>query len=318
MSFASNAPNIAGIQFKNQASAPASPASGYVQAYYKGLAAWMKRSDGSASPFPIPTPGGRLTLTTATPVTTADVTAAGTLYYTPYQHDIIWLYDGTSDWLPFQFAELSLSLTGFTNAKPYDIFAYNNSGTVALEALIWTNASNRATALVMQNGRLVKSGATTRLYLGTIYMSAASQCDDSVTKRFVWNQYNRAMRPIRRSDATASWSLSSASWRQVRATATNQVEVVVGVADTQTHFALSQMQSGNEAFGGIGIDSTTPSAVGITCYLYGGVGTSFLDTLLAVGYHAIVMCERGLTAAAATFYGTYTMEQTVLTGWVMQ
>jgi hypothetical protein len=77
------------------------------------------------------------------------------------------------------------------------------------------------------------------------------------------------------------------------------------------------MQSGNEAFGGIGIDSTTPSALGISCYLYNGPGTSFLDTLLAVGYHAIVMCERGLTAEAATFYGTYTMEQTVLTGWVM-
>ena len=40
--------------------------------------------------------GFRLTLTTATPVTTSDVTGATTLYLTPYSHNCIGLYDGTS------------------------------------------------------------------------------------------------------------------------------------------------------------------------------------------------------------------------------
>lgn len=55
-------------------------------------------------------PCGRLTLTTATPETTADVTAATILYYTPYKGDIISLYDG-SNWVPASFVEVSIPLT---------------------------------------------------------------------------------------------------------------------------------------------------------------------------------------------------------------
>lgn len=142
------------------------------------------------------TPGGRLTLTTATPVTTADVTAAATVYYTPYVHPYISLYDGTT-WRLFEFTEKSLNIAAFTASKPYDIFVYDNSGTVTLEGLVWTNATTRATALAYQDGRLVKSGATTRLYLGSIYVnSSGGQTDDSIEKRNVWNNYNRRPRPF--------------------------------------------------------------------------------------------------------------------------
>jgi hypothetical protein len=54
-------------------------------------------------------PGGRLTLTSGTPVTTSDVTAAQTLYYTPYIHDQIALYTGS--WAGVTFSEKSLKLT---------------------------------------------------------------------------------------------------------------------------------------------------------------------------------------------------------------
>ena len=311
----SESTDIGAVQYKNGA-APSTPASGYVRQYFKGLAPWMKRSDGSASPFPIPTPGGRLTLTTATPVTTADVTAAGTLYYTPYQHDIIALYDGSSDWLPFQFAELSLSLTGFTTTQPYDIFAYNNAGTVALEALAWASATTRATALVYQNGRLCKSGALTRLWLGTIQMAATSQCESSVLRQFVANNYNRVLRPVKKQESTASWSMASSTWRQTNAAAANKVEIVIGWPDTLISLCLSQMQSGGEAFGGIGVDSVTPT--NSPTYLYGGMGYSYLSSILGVGYHAINMCERGIIMAAVTFYGLYSsVNMTGLEGWVV-
>ena len=56
--------------------------------------------------------GGRLTLTSGTPVTNADVTGATAVYFTPGSfpgYDRVGLYDGTS-WRSFQFAEQPLTL----------------------------------------------------------------------------------------------------------------------------------------------------------------------------------------------------------------
>jgi len=133
---------------------------------------------------------GRLTLESGVPVSSTDQADKTTLYYTPYVGETIALYDGSSSWTLINFAELSLDISGFTASKPYDIFCYNNSGTPALEGLVWTDGSTRATALTMQD----KAGATTRRYLGTIYMAAAQKCDDSVAARYVWNMYNQVPR----------------------------------------------------------------------------------------------------------------------------
>lgn len=85
-------------------------------------------------------PGGRLTLTSGTPVTTADVTGATTVYYTPYKHDIVVLWDGNR-WQATQFTEASLALGTVTAFAPYDVFAYLSSGALAVEKLAWLNAT---------------------------------------------------------------------------------------------------------------------------------------------------------------------------------
>lgn len=140
-------------------------------------------------------PGGRLTLESGVPVSSTDQADKTTLYYTPHVSNLISLYDG-SDWDAVEFSELSLDISGFTASKPYDIFCYNNSGTATLEGLVWTNDTTRATALTLQDGVLVKTGATTRRYLGTIYMQADQKCDDTVTNRGVWNMYNQVTRHL--------------------------------------------------------------------------------------------------------------------------
>lgn len=94
---------------------------------------------------------GRLTATTALPVTTADVSGATSIYFTPFVGDKIALYDGAI-WNVRTFTELTLSLAAYTASKPYDIFAYDVAGVVTLESLVWTSATARATALVRQNG----------------------------------------------------------------------------------------------------------------------------------------------------------------------
>lgn len=71
---------------------------------------------------------GRLTLTTAVPVTTSDVTGAGTVYFTPWRGNVVSIFDG-ADWQPYSFAELNVALSGLTSGKNYDVVTYRGVST---------------------------------------------------------------------------------------------------------------------------------------------------------------------------------------------
>lgn len=122
----------------------------------------------------------RLTLTTGVAVTTSDVVNAQTIYCTPFNGNKISLYNGTS-WDTLTSSEFSLSLGTLTNKKPYDVFCYANSGVPTLEFLVWTSDTARATALTLQDGVLVKSGALTRKYLGTFYNQGNQSATVTIT-----------------------------------------------------------------------------------------------------------------------------------------
>jgi hypothetical protein len=188
-------------------------------------------------PPPVPTIDvgiceGRLTLTSGTPVTTSDVTAAGTIHFTPFRGNRIALYDGTQ-WILRTFAEISIAVPAALS-QMYDVWVYDNAGTVTLEVLAWTSDTARATALTTQDGIYSKTGALTRRYLGSFRSTAvANQTEDSVTKRYLWNYYNRVRRQLLRLETTASWAYTTATVRQANAGAgtANQVDIVVGVAE---------------------------------------------------------------------------------------
>ena len=258
---------------------------------------------------------GRLTLTTGVPVTTSDVTAATTVYFTPYGGNQIGLYSGSS-WNLFAFSEISLSLSGYTADKNYDIWAYDNSGTVTLDSTVWTNDTTRATALTTQDGVYVKTGATTRRYLGTIRITGTTgQCEDSLTKRFVWNYYNRANRPLVRLETTSSWTYSTASFRQANGSSTNQVDVVVGVAESVIELnvdTLSQSSAGSQIRTlAIGEDSTSAAAANcMTALAYTAAAdyenmTARLVTHPAIGRHYYAWLEYGNGSGTQTWYGVY-------------
>jgi len=306
-----NAGEISSIRLKEQASAPAAVATGYwaLHAMEGGL---YHEDDNEVVAGPLGTglvPGGRLTLTTATPVTTADVTAAATLYYTPYIHNMIELYDGAR-WIPVPFVEVSLSLVGYTASKPYDIWGYLAAGTVALESTIWTDGTTRATALAYQNGRLIKNGAATRRYLGTIYInSSGAQTDDSITKRFVWNYYNRLMRNFYKVDAN-SHSYTTAVWRSWNNDASVRFECVVGVVENP--IILSTLGTLETAYSSIGMDVTNASSL---AFVLRRNDDSVLDSAggsgplwpSSVGYHYFQGVELGTAGAtqAELFIGGY-------------
>jgi hypothetical protein len=342
---------------------------------------------------------GRLTFASGVPVPTSDITAATTLYFTPYQGNQIALYNGSA-WVLYTLTERSLSLSGLNANTAYDIFIYDNGGTLTLEAVAWnapsqatiassngiTNASprvvtttaahgfttgqlvtissnsvaannatwrvgtttsttfqllnldgtnssapgsvgnngtaqradqntSRATALALQDGIYVKSGTPTWRYLGTIRTTAtAGQCEDSDTKRFVWNYYNRAQRRFYLSCSVGSEIYAVASWRPYVNHEDYRVEAVIGLAEDTLGLTFVGDVSGSTNFGGyaaLGLDGTI-SVYGFNVWSSSAnvsIGSPIYTEWRAVpapGYHFWQVYEMA-NAGISTTFSTYSM-----------
>lgn len=257
---------------------------------------------------------GRLTLSTGVAVTTSDVTAATTIYFTPYNGNKIALYDGSTKWTVYTFTEKSIAVPSTTNTM-YDVFIYDNSGTPALELTAWTNDTTRATALTTQNGVLVKTGATTRRYLGSFRTTGVSgQTEDSMAKRFVWNMYNRKPRAMRVMEATDSWAYSTNTLRQANNSAANQLAFVRGLDEDLAQASVRAMvvnSSATIASTGvaIGLDSTSAKSADATMGIYGASNAYFIlpgseyRGFPGVGYHFLSWLETGAGTATQTWQG---------------
>lgn len=260
----------------------------------------------------------RLTLTTGTPVTSTDVTAATTLYCSPYKGNRIALYTSAGVASVYTSAEFSIAVPA-TTSQMYDVFAYNNAGVATLELLAWTNDTTRATAIVLTTtGTYTKSGDLTRRYVGSFRTTTVSgQTEDSATKRYVWNMYNRVRRPLLKLEATASWTYTLTPFQQARNQATNQVDVVVGVADSPIVLVLTAAgNTGGTLISmsvGIGEDSATTTSA----FTVGGTArtsdtvTNFTASLTAsltkippVGRHFYAWLEASTASGTTTWFGT--------------
>jgi len=256
----------------------------------------------------------RLSLTSGTPVTSTDVTGATTIYCTPYKGKGISLYDG-SKWNTRVSNEFSLALGTLTSGKPYDVFCYDSAGVPTLEFLAWTNDTTRATALAYQDGILVKSGAATRRYLGSFYTTATTTTEDSAANRYLWNYYNRAASFLDRKEGTASWTYTTATWRQANASTSNQLNFIVGVAEDaiEAKLQFSGANSGgftNQIGGALGFDTTT-TPVGEYSSPSASAGLGFTNitaqyaAVPAAGRHYISWLEWSAAVNTTTFYGIY-------------
>jgi len=190
----------------------------------------------------------RLSLESNVPVSTADQVGKTTLYCTPYIGTRIGLYDGVNRWLPYQSSQFSLELGTLTSGLPYDVFCYAAGSPLipTLEILAWTSTSARQTALAYQDGRLVKSGTPSRLYIGTFYTTATTTTEDSIANRFLWNYYNRVQRACIKDDST-SHTYNSATIRYFNNDTTNFCAFVLGVVEesimvTSTSIWLRQLR----------------------------------------------------------------------------
>lgn len=266
---------------------------------------------------------GRLTTESGVPVSTSDRTAQGTLYFTPFAGNRVGLYDGTR-WGLHAFTELSLALSALTSGKNYDVFLYDNAGTPTLElSAAWTDDTTRADALTTQDGVLVKSGATTRRYLGTIRTTGTTTTEDSTTKRFVWNYYNRTDRTLLKQDTTASWTYTSASWRATNNSSSNRIEVVTGAVGGVLRASVAaaiEAASGRDSAIGMGLDSTTSPVTMLGVYANYSATTTLIssgyahaDIFIPLGYHYVSGMEFG-HASGITYYGARTSSTPIGTG----
>jgi hypothetical protein len=251
---------------------------------------------------------GRLTLSSGNPVYD---TSSSTIYFTPYCGNKISLYNGTA-WEVFSFTELSLALTGLTADKNYDIFVYNNSGTLTLERLAWTGDLERATALVLQDGVYVKSGATTRLYLGTFRATGSTTTTDTVTKRFVYNKYNKVARKFLKRNSASAWNYNSTTWRYANNDSTQKVEYVIGDTDAYLQLTLTQVLAGGTAGAGaengIGLDRAGLDGLWgySTLVTYGrNIITTTLTNQPTIGYHYAASCERSNTNGTTVYFESW-------------
>lgn len=354
-------------------------------------------------------PGHRLTLTSGVPVTTSDVTAAGTLYYAPYTHDRIALYTAARGWhLPFRaidtagdhdhLPEIGLPHT-LTNAKNYDVFAFANeaapsstdtgtdtltfgsdpswqtgacirpdatgggltkgtaywyrrasattgtlhatlagalanTGKVDLTATItatlhgvslelsaaWTTDTARADALGTQDGVSVKSGAATRLWIGTLRASGTNTTEDSLGgtsaggKRFLYNAYNQVWRDLVNLIDPGSHTYNSATVREWNNGTSGPYRVSAVFGGAVDLMLVGCRAGANAAAGSLAVVTARMDSIGgtelIRAYETDVANIAFAGFTTRIfhpglGYHEIIECEHvDYGGGTCTFYHT--------------
>jgi hypothetical protein len=270
----------------------------------------------------------RLTLASGDPVPAAEQLAKTTLYLTHNTGNVIALRVG-GRWAPASSAEVSLSLAPLPANTVHDIFAFWTGTAVSLEALAWASATARATALARQDGVWTKSGDPSRRWVGTISTTAtAGQCEDSLVKRYVWNAQHRVPRPVRRIDPAASWTYTTAAWRQANANVANEVGIAIGLLiEPIEALIVSTAQHSTTAGGmyvGIGEDSTTAPIAGSVSQCTTSTGgnvpyqvltAAFRGLPTSIGRHRYVWLENLSSAGTVTFQGASNPSGLVGTVW---
>lgn len=287
-------------------------------------------------------PTGRLTLTSGTPVMTAEAAAQTNIYYTPYVGAMVPVYDGTG-WRERTFSELTLALAASANwasGSNYDLFIVDDGGTLRLlTGPAWTNDTTRSTAISRLNGLWVNDASMTGryaasstmtvgqyrgLYVGTVRMSAdgtttwelgGDASGGDVIRWFLWNCYNRVSVAARTGDTVASWTYASATIRAANGT-TNKRAIFVRGLNEDSMSVINTTQSAGQsgvvgAVIGVGLDTTTAFTGGMNFNVNSDAspGTQQWTGFPGIGKHELTPNEKASTAATVTFYGQNSYSQ---------
>ena len=242
-----------------------------------------------AGVLPFFPPQGRLTLSTGVPVPIANTTGATSIYYTPYNGNLIPIYNGTT-FIPTTFAELTNTTTDNTKSPAavaansnYDLFAWSDAGTIRLgRGPLWTSDTARGTGagtteLQMLSGILTNKVAITNgpaanrgTYVGTVRSDGSSQLNwhvgavaasGTAALLNVWNAYNRVTVQGLVGDTTDSWAYSTNTIRPANNSSTMRASFLQGLQEDafSAEYAAQWTNDTTSRYGiaGIGYDSTT-------------------------------------------------------------
>lgn len=159
-------------------------------------------------------------------------------------------------------------------------------------------------------------------YIGTIRLDGSSLFTDSSENRWVWNAYNRVSRYLARQDGTASWTMTSTTYRFGNNTSANSVGIIVGLSghgfvETWLHISATHGTAGNGGIAAFGVNNgATPAFGGFTFGMnvaafptaqvanQRGYDKANLIGIPDAGYHTISWIERLISAGGTvTFYG---------------
>lgn len=255
-------------------------------------AAGTVTATGGSSDMDDMVPQGRITLTTATPFLTSDVTGAATVYYTPAIGVKIPIWGGSS-FTATTFTEISQALSDATVSPAaaaansvYDLFVWDKGGTLTLSrGPAWSTATTRGvgagtTELNFVDGLWVNKNAITNgpgagagTYVGTIATDASTALNmmfapaavsgGSSNRLDVWNMYNRRRIVSKNVDLVAYFTDTAAVdvWQTWHNSAGNEITFVCGMPEDAitAHLSGKGEDSIDSALWsiGIGLDGTT-------------------------------------------------------------
>jgi hypothetical protein len=263
---------------------------------------------------------GRLTLVSGIASPTGNQTGKGWLYFTPcFGNRISFYQPSTGTWKTREFSQVSISgaAAGFskTAVANHDIFAYEDAtGTVQLEAVQWSNDTTRATGIGFVSGVGTKNGDQGKTYLGTVRTTpvtlivfTTATFDDSDSKRFVWNYFNKEKKYFRSKDNTGAHTYNSGSYRYYKgntASGVGRCEFVLGMTSLVEYSVHAQMMYGYVGLGRNSVNvMSSMSVVHDGTRSNTGIRAGSTERLMTpIGYHAINLVQRGVAGWTCTFY----------------
>lgn len=284
------------------------------------LTGWLFANNSTVAGYAANVPmSGRLTLTTGVPVTTSDVTGSSSVFFTPYNGNLVTIWNGTM-WVPYVFSQIGRTLTGLTSGKNYDVYGYVNSGSFTLDYVAWTNDTDRAISIEWLHGIQTNASQITgvisgnvvsanqAILLGTIRTTSTTTTEDSVTKRFVSNALNPVPKLLARSDYVNSHTYSSTTIRGWNNGSGATLEWVSTFPSRAPMLSLvgAMLPSGAGTQGarlGLGTSTSTTPALVIDHSAAAAVGDGFaLPLAPSTGYVIYYVSESATGTNNSTFY----------------
>jgi hypothetical protein len=273
---------------------------------------WTEYDDYGGAPAPAIVNrvfNGRLTNDGSNAIPSVDTVGTSAIWYVPYVGNQVSLYTPASVWNTITFNAASLNISSLSPNSNYDIWGYQNSAELSLLSTRWNvNDIARVNATSAQDGIQAEASNRTRALLGTIRITGTSgQTEDSLVRRFVWNQHNRVRREMYTGNVSGH-TYGTAAWRNYNnSTASAKIEFIIGnLYDTSipSTLLMSIASASANAYLALGVGGATPPGAGY----YGtalvpvggdrGNATIQSPRFSTPGYHYIIGMQYGSTNAS--------------------